>query len=254
MNVRTWRQVASIVREGGVGSLAYRALGFGYRRGLRGFFPSDPVRYAGVPIDLDRCAADRMVPADWLPDLHDKPRYEEALVTGLRMQVRAGDRVVVVGCGLGVTAVVAAECAGSQGRVDCYEGSFQQYCRARKTFKRSKMPTLHLHHAVVGESIAVYGDPAGRGASVSPRDLPVCEVMELDCEGAELPILRAMTVRPRAIVVETHGAYGAPTEVVAGELETLGYDVDDLGLAEPCLHVLCEQNDIRVLSAVRGDA
>jgi hypothetical protein len=46
---------------------------------------------------------------------------------------------------------------------------------------------------------------------ISPAELPECDILELDGEGAESLILRNMTIRPRVIAVETHGVYGAPT-------------------------------------------
>jgi hypothetical protein len=38
---------------------------------------------------------------------------------------------------------------------------------------------------------------------VTPAELPECDVLELNCEGSEIGILRNMTIRPRAIAVET---------------------------------------------------
>ena len=55
----------------------------------------------------------------------------------------------------------------------------------------------------------------------------------MDCEGAEVEILREMTIQPRVILVETHGLFGAPTDLVASLLEKRGYVVSDRGLAEP---------------------
>ena len=37
-------------------------------------------------------------------------------------------------------------------------------------------------------------------------------MLELDCEGAEVEILRELTIQPRVILVETHVLYGAPTD------------------------------------------
>ena len=78
--------------------------------------------------------------------------------------------------------------------------------------------------ASVGEAIGVYSD--GEVASVvAPKDLPECDILEMDCKGAERIILAGMTIRPRAIAVETHRVYRSPTEVVHEALEKLGYAV-----------------------------
>ena len=45
---------------------------------------------------------------------------------------------------------------------------------------------LTVKHAVVGEAIAVYGvRDQFSTLVVSPAELPECDILELDCEGAE---------------------------------------------------------------------
>jgi hypothetical protein len=53
--------------------------------------------------------------------------------------------------------------------------------------------------------------------------------------------------RPRAIVVESHGIYGAPSKLVRELLEQLDYAVVDCGVAEPRDPQGCDANDLRVL-------
>jgi hypothetical protein len=72
-------------------------------------------------------------------------------------------------------------------------------------------------------------------------------VLQLDCEGAEVEILREIIDQPRVILVETHGLCGAPTDLVASLLEARGYAVSHRGLAEPQKGDFCTKNDIRVL-------
>jgi hypothetical protein len=111
-----------------------------------------------------------------------------------------------------------------------------------------------VKHAVVGEAIGVYG-AADELATlvVPPSELPECDVLELDCEGAEIMILRNMRLRPRVIAVETHGVNGAPSKLVTEILEQLDYAVEDYGIAEPRVAQECEDYDIRVLLATRKD-
>jgi hypothetical protein len=47
------------------------------------------------------------------------------------------------------------------------------------------------------------------GAVLPPSELPPCNVLELDCEGAEVEILREMNIQPRVILVETHDHFSA---------------------------------------------
>jgi hypothetical protein len=88
------------------------------------------------------------------------------------------------------------------------------------------------------------------GAVLAPSELPPCNVLELDCEGAEVEILRELTIQPRVILVETHGLFGAPTDLVASLLKKRGYIVSDRGLAEPREGDYCTKNDIRVLLGI----
>jgi hypothetical protein len=60
-----------------------------------------------------------------------------------------------------------------------------------------------------------------------------------------------MTIRPRVIIVESHGIHGAPTGTVTSLLKNLSYEVEDLGWAEPSRLRDCQQGDIRVLVARR---
>ena len=112
---------------------------------------------------------------------------------------------------------------------------------------------LTVKHAVVGEAIAVYGVPHQLSTVVvPPAELPECDMLELDCEGAEIAILRNVAIRPRVIAVETHGVYGAPTRTVKELLEKMDYAVEEWGVAEPRVSEECEANDIRVLVGKRG--
>jgi hypothetical protein len=79
-------------------------------------------------------------------------------------------------------------------------------------------------------------------------------VLELDCEGAEVEILRELTIQPRVILVETHGLYGAPTHLVASLLEKRGYIISDRGVAEPRAAHHCTEHDLRVLLGIKPHA
>ena len=120
-----------------------------------------------------------------------------------------------------------------------------------KRQRATESPTSAIHHAVVAKSIAVYGSGSDVGAVLPPSQLPPCNVLELDCEGAEVEILRELTIQPRVILVETHGLYGAPTDLVASLLEKRGYIVSDRGVAEPRVADHCTKHDIRVLLGIK---
>lgn len=228
-----------------------RAASWLYRNSIRRVIPVEqPVRLAGVDTFRDRKYGDRFFAGKYCHDfLVDVPDYEAALVKGLNMFVKPGMTIVVVGTGLGVTAVVAAKLTGPGGKVICYEGSQINVGFAREAFRRNGVADyVTVHHAIVGPAIGVYHND-NSAPSVALEDLPYCDVLELDCEGSEKQIISNLPYRPGHILVETHGVHGAPTVEIDGLLRQQGYVTTDLGLAEPHAAESCMRGDIRVLAA-----
>lgn len=241
-----------VFKNHGLAELSRQTARYVYVRTIREFLPTlSEVKYAGIPISRERKFGDSAVPSFLLPHpLEDVEEYEQALIAAMHSEVRAGDKVTIVGGGEGVTTVVAANAVGETGSVVCYEGSKWCVEKVKATAARNKVSTrrLTVNHAIVGEAISVYGAPEDHSARVvAPADLPECDVLALDCEGAEILILRNLKFRPRAIAVELHGIYGAPSKMVRELLEQLDYTVVDYGVAEPRDPQGCEANDIRVL-------
>jgi hypothetical protein len=244
--------IAEILAESGYGGLARRASGYFYRRALRRLLPKkEAVRYAGVAIARDRKWGDLTVPEYLAPfGMRDIADYEETLIRGLRSHVRRGDKVVIVGGGEGVTATIAAQLAGESGTVICFEGGREGAESVLVTARRNAVhERVIVHHAIVGKSINIHGVEESRSHRiVDPESLPECDVLELDCEGAEITILERMNIVPRAIIVETHGLFGAPAAKVRQLLEARGYRVADLGWAEPRVTESCIEHDVRILA------
>jgi hypothetical protein len=67
-----------------------------------------------------------------------------------------------------------------------------------------------------------------------------------------MEILSKMTIRPRIVLVETHGFRGAPTSEVRGIMEEIGYETKNLGIAEPRIEETCRKRDIKVLIGKRN--
>lgn len=220
-----------------------------YRLLLRPFLPvAAPVLYHEIPVGIDRKALDGFFP-NYKLHYSDMPLYEDALVRGIRAKVRSGDAVTVIGGGYGVTLAFAAMAANPGGRVTCYEASASAIGHCRETLKRNGVGDhVTLEHAIVSKSFNLYGKGFSETV-VDPANIADCDVLELDCEGAELDILRGLTIRPRTILVETHGVYGSSTADVSTQLERMGYDVTDLGPAEPRIPEKCAEWDLHVLQA-----
>ncbi len=229
-----------------------RVLAYAYRNAV---WPLMPRRrrllYGGVAVDRWLKWFDERLPTTYTPHFgHDLPEYEDALLAGIRAEVRPGDRVVVAGGGLGVTVIHAARAVGPGGTVVCLEAARERVLDVLAVAEREGVAgRVSVRHAVVGDARSVWGEASAE--VVAAEALPPCDVLELDCEGAELDLIRRMTIRPRVVLVETHGVFGAPTADVEAALREAGYTVRLLGVAESRLRDACEQNDIHVLAATR---
>lgn len=175
------------------------------------------------------------------------PQMEAATSAALRRRVRRGDDVVVVGGGRGVTTVVAARMTHFEGTVTTFEANSEMLETLERTARVNRVEELvTLEHAVVG-SVSEQAEETfgpGDGDRLDPADLPPCDVMEIDCEGTELEVLRGMACRPRVVVVETHEPLGVPAEDVAALLEEMGYEIANVESAG--MH-----GELDVLTAVR---
>lgn len=173
--------------------------------------------YNGVPV-RDRALLDMT---------DEQPEYEGPLVRGIERTVRTGDSVVVVGGGRGVSTVVAARAVGPPGDVRVYEGSREQYDRVEETLRLNRVADrVSVNFEVIGDAVSLWGE--GKQAEISdPEELPSCDVLVLDCEGAEKQVVSDLTTPPSTVVVETHGELGVTPEDMVETLESRGYDVVD---------------------------
>lgn len=242
----------AIYRKVGATGLVWRLSSYAYKNFIRPVMPdSKPIRYANIVIGHRKVGDGILSKLFQPPSIEDIPEYEQALVLSLREHVKANDRVVVVGVGKGVTCVIAAQLSGPKGVVTSFEGD-KAGCNSLRYVASMNLvqDRIDNHHAIVGEAIGVYGNDLATRI-VKPSELPACDILELDCEGAEVMILRDMPINPRVIAVETHGFLGAPTSEVRKLLEARGYVVEDKGWAEPRYLNECKRNDIRVLVGTR---
>lgn len=160
----------------------------------------------------------------------NEPEYKRRLVDGVRRAVEPGDAVVEVGAGFGVCTTWAARAVGDGGSVLSLEANAEQTDVVREALDLTGQVSgealserVEVRHAIVGSELETYGPMAG-ATRVDPAELPACDVLLMDCEGAELGVLRGMSIRPRSVVVESHPTFGAPTSDVLEVLSSMGYE------------------------------
>lgn len=150
------------------------------------------------------------------------PEYERESVDALKAHCREDDSILVLGGGWGVTAVWAARLGAE---VTVFEAAAERVGTVREAIALNGVEDdVTVHHAIVGESRRVLGDDSA-AAVVDPADLPECDVIEMDVEGAELAVLERLAIRPRVVIVETHANRGSPASAVEERLTGMGYEV-----------------------------
>jgi hypothetical protein len=193
-----------------------------------------PVAYGGIKMGgtYEKRLFDGIVP--WRTP-YDNPRwgsfdnYEPELVDALGSIVQEGDSVVIVGAGRGVTTAVAAKKAGSSGHLIAYEAQPRRVEDSRATINANGVDKwTEIREGVIGEAIHIpEGDRFGHFPKISVDSIPECDVLELDCEGAELQILKELSIRPRTIIVEGHDCYGSPEKELRTLLSEMKYEIVD---------------------------
>lgn len=154
--------------------------------------------------------------------LKDMDGYEKELIAGLDEALQPTDNVCIVGGGLGITTLYAADKASE---VTTFEAGKVNYRNLRYTVKYHNLQNVLLIPKAVGKPVSIWGGEPTDHGNIKPQELPECDVLELDCEGTELEILNNMIIRPRMIIVESHGIYNSPSETVISKLNELGYDI-----------------------------
>jgi len=168
-------------------------------------------------------------------DFSDEKEYKPEAIAAIEENVNEGDHVVEVATGHGIFSMV---CAREGATVDTYEGAGRMVEKATGFHELvGAADAVTVHHAVVGEPRELYGSDL-EASAVAPADLPGCDVLLLDCEGAELDIIRGVNPTPPTIIVETHPSHGAPTHAVERLLSNHGYKIASKTLMGPETHVL----------------
>jgi hypothetical protein len=179
------------------------------------------ITYNGVESPQRVSVLDRIIPKY----TRDNPDYESAEIDAIRTYCREGDKVVIIGAGRGITPTIAANSVGEEGEILAYEASADRISQALRTIQHNNVSDqISIHHRIIGKAEDVAGK-IGSASTLSPDELPNCDYLEIDCEGAEELILEEMNISPRIISVETHEKKMVSHQKVIELLESRGYEI-----------------------------
>jgi len=179
-----------------------------------------------------------------------RPYYEEGLRKGAQKAIEPGDDVIILGGGAGVVTIYASRFAGPNGSVRVFEASKEMVSVLYGTIRRNRISApVEVDHTIVGDIEEVWGD-LGSPKKIRTNELPSADVYIIDIEGAELGVLEDLP-QCRAVVVESHGVLGAPTNKVIETLLQLEFKIKTVQVAEPSREEIMDSKDVRVTVATR---
>lgn len=153
------------------------------------------------------------------------PEHEAELISAIRNHVQHGEKALVIGGGSGASTVVVAHQVGNNGSVIAYEGNKNSTARSKETINLNKVDDrVTIKHAIIEKPVYLVGE-IGQPPTIAAKNLPDCDALIMDCEGAEIPILKNIQIRPRLIIVETHPLLNSPKDEVIKLLKNLEYEI-----------------------------
>jgi hypothetical protein len=155
----------------------------------------------------------------------DYKKSEGGEVESHKEFTRTGDKVVIIGGGRGVTTVHALQESEPGGDVIVYEPSKKHSEIVQEVVELNGIESSYeIRNILVGPEIEVYDDSTSY-ETINPNELPQCDVLEMDCEGAELEIIKNMIISPRVIILEVHPQRYKHAPEAVDELIEMGYDI-----------------------------
>lgn len=200
-----------------------------------------PLQYEGVTVDVAEKFLDSIVPLNH--PYNSNSNIELGLRLGHTAITQSGDRVIIIGGGNGISATTAANQVGPEGKVTVYDGMTGEnhhrfgISHIEKGLElNGVLDRCETRHGLIGtkeSTVEMYNEHMSYDVPViHPSELPDCDILEFDCNGMELTILRNLSIRPRGMIIEIEAPFYKelynrdvhPKEVLT-EIERLGYTI-----------------------------
>lgn len=181
------------------------------------YFPTRPLNFFSDVIFLLR---------SWF-NIQNLNLYFEAGVFLSHLRVtKSSDRVLAIGIGTGSVMIPMVKLLNSGGgKYICLEASSSQIKIARKNLEINSIDedNLEIINCFAGNQVyEVYGKSSEKHCNINDYDF---DVLEMDCEGSEVSILKNLIKRPRNIIVELHPVHFTREYK---DFETLIYFMDSI--------------------------
>lgn len=210
-------------KKNGLLDLLHQLVGDIYVKSIRKMLPTEKQTYdfkSSSYVSVKKF--DQYTPKKFKPYDNDKKRVYRHFHQNI---TKNGDEVIIIGGGYGISAYYASQAVGKSGNVILYEASDSQVEILNKMLDdRGIGDICSITHGLVGKDFNVYGEDKNYQV-ISVGDLPNCDVLELDCEGAELKIIDDLEILPREIICEVHAQYIDNPENVVEKIRGLGYAI-----------------------------
>ena len=222
-----------ILKTKGYRALLIELIAYFYRHYIRKFTPTiGNAEYAMAithdaiiveegergPFDRDKKLFDKFFPSFYSVN----PKRELGLRLAHIALTRMGDHVVIIGGGEGLSAITAAQQVGKNGSLTIYDGLIGEENVFGTTKIERNLELNGISHIwkihqgfvttrksdIINKKInfnKVANNP--QPPIIHPTELPECDVLETDCNGAELLILQNMNIRPRALIIELEAPF-----------------------------------------------
>ena len=129
-------------------------------------------------------------------------------ISHLRL-TKSTDKILAVGIGYGTTLVPVVKLLDT-GKYTCIEASQTQIEKALTNIKLNNLDNdkYEIIHGFAGnDKFGVYGESSNIQINIDEYEI---DILELDCEGSEISILRSLSSKPRNIILELHQYYYPP--------------------------------------------
>ena len=131
-------------------------------------------------------------------------KYEYQYVSMIQKYINKNEFVVVIGGGDGVSAVAASNQVQPHGKVQVFEGGREEVKKTQRMIDVNNFSQIAMvNHTIVSNDYSLRSSANG-AEIISPSDLPECDTLAIDADGAEFEILKNLENKPQKIIIEHH--------------------------------------------------